>query len=100
MSTITQPMLSIFEPVIRDLKELIECDFCHEQMPRALFDTNHGLIFNGWCIKAMMFHNRVHSNHPEEIAWLQKHGIDPRKSRFDESHWHMQNRAKYEARNV
>jgi hypothetical protein len=48
----------------------------------------------------MMFHNRVHSNHPEEIAWLQKHGIDPSKSRFDESHWHMQNRAKYEARNV
>jgi hypothetical protein len=48
----------------------------------------------------MMFHNRVHSNHPEEIAWLQKHGIDPRKSRFDESHWHIQNRAKYEARNV
>jgi hypothetical protein len=101
MKTLTQTPLSLFEtpePKTYDWNEIVRCDFCQEETTRARYQSNHSLIFNGWCIKAMMFHNRAGFNHEEEIAWLREHGIDPQKSRFDESHWHMENRAKYEAK--
>lgn len=86
-------MLSIFEEVaikentVRD----VSCKFCGEVMSSALIDTNHGIIFNGWCVKALMFHNRSQAKNPDEIAWLKSHGIDPELSRFDEAHWHHAN---------
>ena len=86
-------MLSIFEEVATRQAEIydVACKFCGEVMSSALIETNHGIIFNGWCVKAMMFHNRAHSNNPDEIAWLKAHGINPELSRFDESHWHHGN---------
>jgi hypothetical protein len=97
----TQTPLSIFETATLkslDWKSIVKCDFCQEETTLALMQSNHSLIFNGWCIKAMMFHNRVQSNNETELAWLQRHGIDLMKSRFDQSHWHMENKAKYEAK--
>ena len=98
--TTAQSVLSLFEEPQGervDLQQIVKCDFCGEEITRALFPMNHGLIFNGWCIKAMMFHNRTHNHNPEELAWLEANGIDPEKSRFDKSHWQMENIAKWEA---
>lgn len=90
-------MLSIFEePVVKQsIVRDVECKFCHEVMSSAFMDTNHGIIFNGWCVKAMIFHNRSSHNDPDEIAWLKSHGIDPQLSRFDDTHWHYANIATY-----
>lgn len=78
------------------LKEPIDCFFCGERMnPPAIMSFNHGIVFNGWCMKALAYHTRCQGLHTEEAAWLQKKGIDPNKSRFDESHWHHDNRKKH-----
>lgn len=102
MKTATQSVLSIFETVTErqypDPQAIVRCHFCNEESKAVLIGQNHQLIFNGWCIKAMLFHNRAGYKNPEELSWLIKHGIDPDKSRFDESHWHLENIAKYEAR--
>lgn len=83
-------MLSIFEveqpTLTRGRGEPSFCNFCGEYCQDDNWKaTNHGIIHNGWCIKAMMFHFRVVHNKPEEINWLVKHGIDPYKSRFEQS---------------
>lgn len=101
MRTMTQTPLSIFEtPETKayDWSEIVRCDFCQEETSKVIHENNHSLIFNGWCIKAMMFHNRAVFKNEEEIDWLNKHNIDPQKSRFDQSHWHMANKEKYEAK--
>lgn len=94
-------MLSIFEEAVmqRSVVRDVACRFCGEVMSSAFMDTNHGIIFNGWCVKAMMFHNRSCHNDPAEIAWLKRHGIDPQLSRFDEAHWHHANIATYYSQN-
>jgi hypothetical protein len=81
-------MLSIFEePELKQIsREPQTCDFCGEVSANGVVHmNNHGIIFNGWCIKAMMFHNRVHNNNPDEINWLVRHGIDPYRSKFEQS---------------
>ena len=70
----------------------IDCIFCGERYATAASaPNNHGIVFNGWCIKALMYHARCQGLHTEEARWLQIHGIDPEKSRFDESHWNKEN---------
>jgi len=74
------------------LKTPVDCFFCGERMNNpAVMNSNHGIVFNGWCMKALAYHVRSKGMHTEEAAWLQKKGIDPEKSRFDESHWHLEN---------
>lgn len=78
------------------LKTPVDCFFCGERMSNpGVMAFNHGIVFNGWCTKALMYHTRCRGLHTEEAAWLQKKGIDPEKSRFDESHWHHHNREKH-----
>jgi len=78
------------------LKTPVDCFFCGERMSNpSVMVFNHGIVFNGWCGKALAYHTRCQGNHTEEAAWLQKKGIDPEKSRFDESHWHLENVQKH-----
>ena len=94
-------MLSIFEEAVieRSIVRDVACKFCGEVMSSAFMDTNHGIIFNGWCVKAMMFHNRSCHNDPDEIAWLERNRIDPQLSRFDDTHWHHANISTYYSQN-
>lgn len=74
------------------MKERVKCLFCSEEMNRAQMQTNHGIVFNGWCLKALMFHTRNRGQlWTSEAKWLQHLNIDPALSRFDESHWNKQN---------
>ncbi len=78
------------------LKTPVDCFFCGERMnPPAIMTFNHGIVFNGWCMKALSYYWRCKGLHTEEAAWLQHNGIDPNKSQFDESHWHLENRQKH-----
>ena len=80
-----QTMLSIFEPQTAKVESSF-CEFCGEFCSNDTWKSiNHGIIFNGWCVKAMIYHNQVHLNDPERINWLVKHNIDPYKSRFEQS---------------
>jgi hypothetical protein len=81
-------MLSIFEePALKQISyEPQACEFCGEVSRNSVIHmNNHGIIFNGWCVKAMMFHNRTHNGNADEINWLVKNGIDPYRSRFEQS---------------
>jgi hypothetical protein len=83
-----QTMLSIFQEQEKPRLEnkASFCDFCGEYCQNDNWkQNNHSIIHNGWCTKAMMFHFRVHNNNPEEINWLVKNGIDPYRSRFEQS---------------
>ena len=72
------------------MMEPVPCLFCGETMRRSTMRTNHGIVFNGWCMKALCYHTRTQGKtYTEEAAWLSQKGIDPLKSRFDESHWRM-----------
>lgn len=73
------------------MAEEVACLFCGEKMKRATMGSNHGIIFNGWCIKAMVLHNRAGGGNEQELAWLRQHGINPELSKFDQSHWHLAN---------
>jgi hypothetical protein len=83
-------MLSIFEVEKTNLTsgkgEPSFCDFCGEYCQDNNWKhTNHGIIHNGWCVKAMMFHIRAKQGNADEINWLVKNGIDPYKSRLEQS---------------
>jgi hypothetical protein len=81
-------MLSIFEqPELKQIsQEPQACEFCGEVSRNSVIQmNNHGIIFNGWCVKAMMFHNRANQGNADVINWLVKNGIDPYKSRFEQS---------------
>jgi hypothetical protein len=85
-----QSMLSIFEveqpKLISGKGEPSFCDFCGEYCQDNYWkDTNHGIIHNGWCVKAMMFHMRAKLGNADEINWLVSKGIDPYRSRFEQS---------------
>jgi len=74
------------------MKERVKCLFCSEEMNRAQMQTNHGIVFNGWYVKALMMHTRNRGQlWTSEAKWLQHLNIDPALSRFDESHWNKQN---------
>ena len=72
------------------MAEFVPCHFCGERMGRGTMAFNHGIVFNGWCMKALMFHTRSRGRlhtHTEEAAWLQSHGIDPNCDSHDEANW-------------
>jgi len=72
------------------MTEPVSCRFCGERMSRALMQNNHGIVFNGWCMKALCYHTRTQGKtYTQEAAWLSQKGVDPLKSRFDESHWDL-----------
>lgn len=74
------------------LKTPTSCLFCNERISNASWGaTNHGIVFNGWCVKALMYHTRCQGMHTSEAKWLTHVGIDPLKDRWDESHWHLEN---------
>jgi hypothetical protein len=74
------------------MRELVKCHFCKETMQRFMMTNNHGVVFNGWCMKALGYHVRNgHRLHSVEAEWLQSKGINPELSRFDESQWHLAN---------
>lgn len=76
--------------------ELVRCHFCGEQMARALMSTNHGIVFNGWCVKALCYLTRNRGRQwTEEAAWLERKGIPFDADRFDKQHWHMENVAEH-----
>ena len=78
------------------LKTPVDCFFCGERMyPPTVMVFNHGIVFNGWCVKALMYHARAKHLHTVEAEWLQKKGIAWDKSRFDESQWHHENIEKH-----
>lgn len=82
-----QTMLSIFQEVEAPKleKKSSFCEFCGEFCRDDYWKaTNHGIIHNGWCVKAMMFHFRVEHGNADEINWLVSKGIDPYKSRFEQ----------------
>jgi hypothetical protein len=95
--------LSLFDAVDREkqtqlqqerakMQERVKCFFCNEEMTRAVMPFNHGIVFNGWCVKALMYHTRNSGQlWTSEAKWLQHLNIDPALSRFDESHWSHQN---------
>lgn len=70
--------------------EPVACLFCGERMRRGIMDFNHGIVFNGWCMKALMYHmrskGRLHT-HTEEARWLESHGIVPGCDEHDPIHW-------------
>lgn len=72
------------------MRELIPCHFCGERGIRAMMHTNHGIVFNGWCMKALMYHlrsvGRLHT-HTEEAAWLESKGIDPTCDKHNQKNW-------------
>jgi hypothetical protein len=72
--------------------ELVRCHFCGEQMPRGWMPNNHGIVFNGWCMKALAYAIRNHGRQwTEEAAWLERKGIPFDADRFDERFWHREN---------
>lgn len=72
--------------------ELVRCHFCGEQMARGLMPSNHGIVFNGWCVKALAYSVRNRGRQwTEEAAWLERKGIPFDADRFDEKHWNMEN---------
>jgi uncharacterized Zn finger protein len=74
------------------MTEIVQCHFCNEKMQRAVMNTNHGIVFNGWCMKALAYHVRnCGVLYSEEARWLQARGISPNVSRFDKSHWDHDN---------
>jgi hypothetical protein len=78
------------------MAEPVKCLFCGETMRRSWMSTNHGIIFNGWCMKALAYHARNQGKTwTEESAWLTNKGIDVSKSRFDESQWHLENKVSH-----
>jgi len=78
------------------LKTPVDCFFCGEPYNNEyLMRTNHGIVFNGWCMKALSYYWRCNGLHTEEAAWLNNKGIDFSKSQFDESQWHHENRQKH-----
>jgi len=104
-SSNSHSQLSIFDELDRETKqttdqiesevrlwmaESVPCFFCGEKMPRGIMSFNHGIVFNGWCMKALAYHmrskGRLHT-HTVEAAWLMSHGIDPHLDSHDESHW-------------
>lgn len=94
---------SLFDDIDRQSNEALErtrafnqeptkCLFCGETMRRALMHTNHGIVFNGWCMKALAYHTRnMGRTYTEEARWLESKGIQVGLSRFDNSHWNMHN---------
>lgn len=81
------------------MREPVRCLFCKETMPRAVMSFNHGIVFNGWCIKALMYHTRNQGAlYTSEANWLQHLSIDPALSRFDQSHWNHDNVDKHYAK--
>lgn len=81
------------------MTERVRCLFCNEEMTRALMPTNHGIVFNGWCIKALMYHTRNQGAlYTSEAKWLQHLRIDPALSRFDHKHWNHDNVANHYAK--
>lgn len=66
------------------MQEIVFCHFCGEQMTRAVMPFNHGIVFNGWCMKALAYHIRNGGkHHTEEARWLESKGIDPKCNRYD-----------------
>ena len=78
------------------MSELAKCLFCGETMQRSVMNFNHGIVFNGWCMKALAIHTRNKGQTwTKDAAWLIKKGIDVEKSRFDQSQWHVDNQANH-----
>lgn len=78
------------------MAEPVPCLFCGETMRRSLMRTNHLIVFNGWCMKALSYHTRNQGKtYTQEAAWLIQKGIDPEKTRFDESHWRLSTLAEH-----
>lgn len=72
------------------MQESVACFFCGERMKRGTMPFNHGIVFNGWCMKALMYHmrskGRLHT-HTEEARWLESKGIDPKCDKHDPKNW-------------
>ena len=72
------------------MSEPVPCHFCGERMNRGIMEFNHRIVFNGWCMKALMYHlrskGRLHT-HTEEARWLESKGIDPKCDKHDQRNW-------------
>ena len=103
--------LALFETLDRELEKQIAdtratqmlpatCHFCGEQSANSYLAQNgHGIVFNGWCMKALVWHTGNKSAlWTDKAGWLQSKGIDPALSRFDESHWNHKNVGKHYSR--
>lgn len=54
--------------------------------------ANHGIVFNGWCMKALAYITRNAGRHwTKEAAWLERKGIPYNASSLDESLWNLHN---------
>lgn len=64
------------------------CEYCGDSMPNsAMFHTNHGSVFNGWCAKRLFLNNRAPiGSVPEDMEWLASKGWTPVDS-HDKANW-------------
>jgi hypothetical protein len=74
--------------MIENQDATVTCAYCGDMMEgAALFSTNHGRVFNGWCSKRLFLNNRAPiGSVPSDMDWLASKGWTPVDS-HDKAHW-------------
>ena len=131
MSKLVHTQLALFEeleeaakPVEYDReywRETVPCHHCGEPTVRSVYDSNHGAVFNGWCVKRLLITGRIHTfekaaeldaqystkkrpctsftdNLRQDLAWLESHGFNPWADRHDPANFDLAGVELYEAK--
>lgn len=82
-----QPVDEARQAIIDEMRSLNNCPDCGDYLPNGLhvYDTNHGIVFNGWCATHLLCNNGANT---DQLAWLEKHGFEVC-DRFDQANWNM-----------
>lgn len=102
-------------------RESVPCHHCGEPTMRSIHDSNHGAVFNGWCIKRLLLTGRIRTFEQaaeldekystkkrvctsftdglrEDLAWLESHGFDPWADTHDPENFDARGLELYEAK--